>query len=165
MQKLLFYLVLLLFFFQSSTTVCLGSTLQGNPLPYANANPFLDDLKQIDCQMMELDALEQWVGTHQSSYTELVRAGNPLANSVLPDSDISSALFGSSAPGHERLMDIPGFLWGFCCSFVGVFLMYLSIDDPEARKKEGVQAIIGCGVGTLIWVGLYIWLVFTASYY
>jgi hypothetical protein len=165
MQKLLVPLFLALLCFPAFAPACFGSTPQGNPVPSANATPFLDDLKQIDAQMTELEALEQWIGEHQNTYADLVNTGNPLANSVLPDSDISSALFGSSAPGHERLMDIPGFLWGFCCSFVGVFLMYLSIDDPAARKKEGVQAIIGCGVGTLIWVGLYIWLVFTASYY
>lgn len=115
--------------------------------------------------MSELEALEKWLETQPSSYASLLESGNPLAQIILPNTDIASSLFGASAPDHERLMDVPGFLWGFCCSFVGVFLMYLSIDDPASKKKEGVQAIIGCAVGTLLWVGLYIWFVFTVSYY
>ena len=100
-----------------------------------------------------------------SSQTQLVKENNPLAQQLLPNNNLAGSLFASSAPEHERLMDIPGFLWGFCCSFVGVFLVYLSIDDPEAKKKEGRQAIIGCAVGTVLWTGMYVLAIFYASNY
>ncbi len=160
MQKLRLTLFVSLLLFLSPGAHATSTPSAGN-----NTHPFQDDLRQIDCRMSELEQLEQLLETQPTTLTALNQANHPLAKHLLPESDIAGSLFGAAAPDHERLMDIPGFLWGFCCSFVGVFLMYLSIDDPVAKKKEGVQAIIGCAVGTVIWLGLYIWFVFTASYY
>lgn len=126
---------------------------------------FNPDLSAWDCELAALTELEQWVEGTGMSYTELKEANPNLAAHVLPGDQLSQSLLSSTSPDQERLLGIPGFLWGFCCSAVGMFLVYLAIDDPEAKKREGKQAILGCAVGTLLWTGLYIWLIAYATYY
>jgi len=123
------------------------------------------DLSDWDCELAALTELEQWVEETGMSYTELKEANPDLAAHVLQGDQLSQSLLASTSPDQERLLGIPGFLWGFCCSAVGMFLVYLAIDDPEAKKREGRQAILGCAVGTLLWTGLYIWLIAYATYY
>ena len=136
-----------------------SSPFNGSP------NIFDDDLSKLDCEMTELTQLEQLVSETNATQSQLLKQEHPLVLRVSRDENIAASLFDSSAPEQERLMGIPGFLWGFCCSAFGVLLVYLSIDDPIAKKKEGVQSIIGCAVGTLLWAGLYLWLVLSLSYY
>lgn len=126
---------------------------------------FNPDLSSWDCELAALSELEQLVEESGMSYKQLEQSDPQLAARVLPGGDLSESLVGSTSPDQERLLGIPGFLWGFCCSAVGMFLVYLAIDDPEAKKREGRQAILGCAVGTLLWTGLYIWLIAYATYY
>lgn len=126
---------------------------------------FNDDLSKLDCDMADLSQLEALIGQTNATQSQLLKAENPLMQHVLQDGEIAGSLFGSSAPEHERLMGIPGFLWGFCCSIFGTLLVYLAIDDPVAKKKEGTQAIIGCAVGAGLWAGLYLLLVLSMGYY
>lgn len=126
---------------------------------------FQDDLSKLECELAELSELEVLVQETNASQSQLLKAENPLAKHLLPYADNSASLFSSSAPEQERLLDIPGFLWGFCCSFFGVLLVYLSIEDPISKKKEGVQSIIGCAAGTALFLALYIWALVSISYY
>jgi hypothetical protein len=131
----------------------------------ASANPFSDQTACWDQEFEALTELEQLAETTGLSLSQLQASGHPLADVVINDDDVAASLIGAAAPEDERLMGIPGFLWGFCCSFIGAFLVYLAIDDPVAKKREGSQAIIGCAIGTLFWVGLYVWLVISLNYY
>ncbi|HAD14938.1 MAG TPA: hypothetical protein DCF33_21125 [Saprospirales bacterium] len=130
----------------------------------ASSNPFSDNPAQWDKDLEMLTQLEQMVDEKGITLSQLKRENHPLAHVISNEHNLATSLIGATNPEEERLMDIPGFLWGFCCSFVGAFLVYLSIDDPVAKKREGSQAIIGCAVGTLLWVGLYVWLVISLSY-
>jgi hypothetical protein len=130
----------------------------------ASSNPFSDNPAQWDKDLEMLTHLEQLVEETGVTLSQLHLANHPLANIVSTENDLVSSLIGATNPEEERLMGIPGFLWGFCCSFVGAFLVYLSIDDPVAKKREGSQAIIGCAAGTILWVGLYIWLLVSLSF-
>ena len=154
MRILIFLLALLLL----ATNV----TSASNP---ANVVPalFHDDLSRLDCEMAELSLLETLVEETKVTRSQLVEANNPLVKQIAKDDDISGALLGSTAPEHEQMLGIPGFLWGFCCSAFGVLLVFLSIDDPAARKKEGAQALIGCAAGTVLWIGLYIWFIISLA--
>jgi hypothetical protein len=127
----------------------------GTPL----SNPFSDQPACWDQAFQALSELEKLAETTGLSLSQLEAAGHPLAEVAIKEDNIANALIGAVAPEDERLMGIPGFLWGFCCSFIGAFLIYLAIDDPVAKKREGSQAIVGCAVGTLLWVGLYVWLI------
>lgn len=131
----------------------------------ASSPAFSDQPACWDQEFGALTELEQLAETTGLSLSQLQASGHPLADVVINDDNVAASLIGAASPEDERLMGIPGFLWGFCCSFVGAFLVYLAIDDPVAKKREGSQAIIGCAVGTLLWVGLYVWLVISLSYY
>ncbi|MFN0216244.1 MAG: hypothetical protein ACKVT2_18445 [Saprospiraceae bacterium] len=156
MHKTVFMLALMLF----SPNLLLASTSH-----QISADLFQDDLSKLECELAVLSELEVLIQGTSASQSQLLKEENPLAKHLLPYADNSSSLFSSSAPEQERLLDIPGFLWGFCCSFCGVLLVYVSIEDPLAKKKEGVQSIIGCAAGTAFFLALYIWALVTVSYY
>lgn len=141
--------------------------VQNTPLlAHGPANgPAPSELAKWDCELQSLTELELLVQETQRTHSQLREQGHPLAQIMETDTDVAQVLLNSAAPENERLLGIPGFLWGFCCSFIGMFLVYLSIDDPASKKREGTQAIIGCAAGTILWVGLYIWLVVSFSYY
>lgn len=165
MQKLRYTLLLAVLLMQLSNPACFGILVWGSTSPKEVLNPFQDDLSQIDCEMNQLDELEQLVLATHATQSQLVNDHNPLTAYLLQGNDLAASLFGSSAPDHERLVGIPGFLWGFCCSVVGMFLVYIAIDDPAAKKKEGKQAILGCAVGTLLYVGLYAYFLYVVAYF
>ena len=164
MQILRTLLFGLIFLFQPFSPQDWGLQLWASTLA-KTPNPFQDDLSMLDAQMSDLDHLENWVLKYPTTQTQMTAEGNVLVKDLLPADDLSSALLGGSAPSAERLLGIPGFLWGFCCSVVGMFLVYVAIDDPVSRKKEGTQAIYGCAAGTLVTVGLYFWALYYLSYY
>jgi hypothetical protein len=116
---------------------------------------FVDDLRQIDQQFADLHSVEQFVTTHQLTYDELVTTELSLASTLKTNQDLGSSLLGANAP-EERLLDIPGFLWGFCLGLIGAVLVYVAIEDPVAKKREGKQAITGCLVRSLLGTVLYI---------
>ncbi len=76
-------------------------------------HPFGDDLSKLDSEMAELTELELLVEETNTTHASLIQTKHPLSAFVSPDGDIASTLFGATAPDGERLMDIPGFLWGF----------------------------------------------------
>lgn len=159
----LFRLVILglSFFFLAATPGILGAS----SITTVEPNPFQDDLSMLEAQLGALEELECWVQQTHATQTQLIEEGHDLALSLLKTGDLSSTILGSAAPSGERLLGIPGFLWGFCCSIIGMFLVYVAIDDPASRKKEGAQAIYGCAAGTLVVVGLYLWALYYFSYY
>jgi len=165
MQKLRYTLLLAILFTSLSNPACFGTKVWGSTLPKELSNPFQDDLSQFDREMSQLTELEQLVLATHATQTQLVNDRNLLTQYLLQGDDLAESLFGSSAPDRERLVGIPGFLWGFCCSVVGMFLVYIAIDDPAAKKKEGKQAILGCAVGTLLYVGIYLYFLYTVAYF
>lgn len=125
---------------------------------------FKDDLSCYDAEMQSIAQLELWVATTGDTYPELAASGHPLAGAVDKDYDLSRSLLGMHTPEDNGLLGIPGFLWGFCCSFFGIILVLVSIDDDEIRKRETGLAALGCATGCLIWVALYVWLLAVAPY-
>jgi hypothetical protein len=125
---------------------------------YANTTPtqdlFADDLTSMEQQFTDLSAVEQVANEQGITYAELVAANNALASSLKAENDLSASLLGANAP-DERVLGIPGFWWGFCTGLIGVVLMYVAIEDPAAKKREGKQALIGCIVFTVLWTVLY----------
>jgi len=126
---------------------------------------FQDDLSLLNCQFSELAQLERLVEETNQTQTQLLHNAHSLAQYIVPDTSIAKSLLGISAPEGELLMDVPGFLWGFCCSAAGMLMVYLLIEDPAIREREVYAAIRGCTIGTLLWIGLYVWFAYYAAYY
>lgn len=122
---------------------------------------FNDNLSQYDLQLEKLSALELLVSESGQTYEEMVVCYGNLAHVLVSDTDISDMLLSTNVPREEEwFMGIPGFLWGFCCSALGVMIMLFSFDDLEARNRETKSAVIGCAIGTLTWVALYVWFIY-----
>lgn len=123
-----------------------------------------EDLSCYEAEFQTLSDLENLVNESGDTYSSLLAAGHPLAKAIYAENDLAKSLLGMHTPEEGPLLDIPGFLWGFCCSFFGIILVLVSIDDNQVRKKETAQAAAGCAVGCLIWVGLYVWAIIASSY-
>jgi hypothetical protein len=110
---------------------------------------FSDDLSRIEQDFSGLNALEQVVTDRDVTYEQLAAENHELLGNVTAQNDLGTSLLGSNAP-DERLFGIPGFFWG-CLGLIGVVLVYVAVEDPVARKREGRQALIGC----IVWTALY----------
>ena len=133
----------------------LGGTMWAASLNNTPTNPFQDDLSRLDQEFAEITALEQLVAEKNATYSQLANEQNTLLQSVTSDNNIASTLLGSVAPDGERLLDIPGFWWGFCLGLLGVILVFVAVDG-EAGKREGKKAIIGCIIGSLLSTLIYL---------
>lgn len=128
-------------------------------------HPFQDDLRAYDCHLSELAELEHFVEETKRTQAQLLQSAHPSAQLLTPETGIVQSLLGTSDPEGDWLMEVPGFLWGFCCSAAGMLFLYLLIEDPVVREREVYAAIRGCTVGTLLWVGVYVWFVYYATNY
>lgn len=141
----------------------MASTPASNPnLPAPKSEFFSDDLNALDREFDGLNQLEEAAAGRNATYSELASENNPLLKNVSADSDIASSLLGAAAPKDDRLLGIPGFLWGFCFGLIGVVLVYVAIDDEDAKKREGKSALIGCAVAYAI-IGVFYAIAIAAS--
>jgi hypothetical protein len=116
---------------------------------------FRDDLTRFDHDLCGLSELEALVEQRGATYADLAAERHEWIHYALPNDDLSQSLLGHLSPENERLLGIPGFLWGCCFGVVGAVLVYVAIDDPVARQREGKQALIGCAVSMLLVAALY----------
>jgi hypothetical protein len=144
-----------------SLFLCAFSTVVAATSPSPNRSTadlselFRDDLARFDRDLCGLSELENNVEQRGATYADLAAEQHELLRHVLPDDDLSQSLLGQLSPEGERLLGIPGFLWGCCFGVIGAVLVYVAIDDPVARQREGKQALIGCAVSTLLVTALY----------
>lgn len=144
--------------------LCVFSAFASTTANEPGAGLFQDDLSRFDRELSGLNALEQTVGQTGETYSQLAAQNNPLLENVAKNGDISAALLGG-AGNEDRLLGIPGFVWGFCLGLLGVILVYVAIDDDAAKKHEGKQAIIGCAVWTVLWLVLWFGLFATGAWW
>jgi hypothetical protein len=141
----------------------LGSLMWAASPVNSHANPFQDDLSRLDDEFAGITQLEQLVEERHATYSELAAEYNTLLQNVNNDTDIFTSIFGTGSPDDDKLLGISGFLWGFCTGLLGigilgVILVYVAVEG-DAKKREGKKAIIGCVIGSLlpviIWLGFF----------
>jgi len=110
---------------------------------------FQDDISSWDCALEPLTQLEQHVSISNLTHAQLKQQNHPLVESLFASYSTESILFDPENP-DQRYLDVPGFIWGFCCSFVGVLIVSLLIDDSGARKKQTSLSISGCIASCLL---------------
>jgi hypothetical protein len=111
----------------------------------ANSDLFGYDAVTIENQMAELDQLEGYLLENPgTTLGMMVSEGNSLAAFV----GNTNGIDGISLV-NEKVLGIPGFVWGCCLSWVGILVVYLVGKDQHETK----QAIIGCVVGSLLGIG------------
>lgn len=141
----------------------MASSPATNPnLPAPKSEFFSDDLSALDREFDGLNQLEQTAAERNATYSDLAAENNALLKILSADRDLSASLLGAAAPSDDRLLGIPGFLWGFCFGLIGVVLVYVAIDDADAKKREGKSALIGCAVAYAI-IGVFYAIAIAAS--
>jgi hypothetical protein len=131
----------------------------GKQLPL-HGGLFSDDLSQYDKPFEKLSSLEALVSENGQTYSEIASNYSKLSRFLVEEADISDMLLNTNTPKEEWYLGVPGFLWGFCCSALGVMVMLLSFDDLAVQRRETRAALIGCAIGTCTWIALYAWFVF-----
>ena len=118
--------------------------------PVKKSTVLQDDLNAFDQELEGLQSLEKLVSEKDLTAEQLKEANNGLIDFLDENASVENSILSMAAPDDERPLGIGGFLWGFCLGWVGILIVYLAIDDPELKKKEGRNAIIGCLVSGLI---------------
>ena len=112
------------------------------------AGLFSYDAVTIGNQMAQLDQLEGYVLDNPGiTLCQISTDGNTLATLVSDPNGISK--FNMI---NNRVLGIPGFLWGCVFSLVGVLVVYLVGQD----KSETKSAIAGCVIGTVFFSTMYV---------
>jgi hypothetical protein len=123
--------------------------LVGTTMSYAgNADKFSYDAVTIENQMAQMNQLEGYLNENPgTTLSDMVTTGNNLADLVSGPNSIAG--FNGI---NEKVLGIPGFLWGCVLSWVGILIVYLVGQDPHETK----QAIIGCVVGAVAYAAFYV---------
>jgi hypothetical protein len=151
MKKILFSFLACIAFF--------GAMASSNPTTTVVSNGFNDDLNAMEQEFSGLNALEQTVDARNVTYNELAAENSTLLNSVTENQDLGNALLGAGGKGDDRALGIPGFWWGFILGLLGVLIVFLVVDNDKAKKTQVKKALIGCVVGGLVYLLLYLILV------
>lgn len=112
-------------------------------------NLFNDDIHAWDCNLEALSELEQFVETANLTHAELKQQNHPLLPALFDSYSVEGILFDPENP-NQQYLNVPGFIWGFCCSVVGVLIVNLFIDDSDYRKNQTSSAIAGCIASCLL---------------
>jgi hypothetical protein len=112
-----------------------------------NDGVFSYDAAAVETQMAQLAELEGFLAENpDATLSDMIASGNTLASLVTgPNSIDGFSLL------NEKVLGIPGFLWGCVLSWVGIVIVYLVGQDPHETK----QAIIGCVVGAVAYGAFY----------
>lgn len=132
-----------------------AKTVQIN-LPSVNESVFNLDEDALNSAMQELNELENYLALNEgTSYNDLLASGSELIANV----SNSSSPMGMAQEG-EAPLGIPAFLWGCVLGWVGLLVVYIVTDNDKAQVKK---ALIGCLVGTGVWVVVYVVLIAAAA--
>jgi len=107
------------------------------------ADMFTYNHQQVDQLMASVNVLDHYVSTHAVTADQLDK-DNPLLAGFRSQSDLPLA-------SDNAALGIPGFWWGLILGWVGILIVYLVTEDQEETK----QALYGCIVNAVLWVGCY----------
>lgn len=128
--------------------------------PKANESSLEVGLNTIDAELNDLLEIEKIVRESSSDYETLQKEyPELLAKSKISSSADSGLLDGAA----DVPLGIPGFWWGFCIGWVGLVIIYVSMDDGADRKQQVKNALIGCVISTVVWTIFYVAVIAAAS--
>jgi hypothetical protein len=116
----------------------------------SNSGLFTYDADQVNSEMAELQAIENYVSVNQGiTLTNLQAENNALVNNM---NFVTGEFGGMSTLSGEAAFGIPSFLWGCVFGVVGIAVVYFVTEDSEETKK----AFFGCIVGSLSYFVFYV---------
>jgi len=110
----------------------------------------------IDTELNQLNEMNNLVIDNQYDFDAL----NANHAEMVTASKLSSNAAASIFEGHpDNPIGIPGFWWGFCLGWVGLLIVYLTMDEGSARKEQVKNALWGCIISALLGVVIYFGLI------
>jgi hypothetical protein len=129
-------------------TQSLSAKKMETSVPDMDESVFVLDEEALNQELEELNALDQYVSTHEgTTFNELVTSGSDLIANISDE----AAPMGMAGPDDP--LGIPAFWWGCLLSWVGILIVYLVAEyDRSAQAKK---ALWGCLISTGVWVVFY----------
>ncbi len=147
-MKLLSILSITGFFFLCTYVTVMAAN---NP---EKATQILDQKQaEIDAELMQLDQLSNFIQSENITHKELLENKSFDISKLNLKSTTSSSEF--VAQGSDKVLGIPGFIWGFCLGLIGILIVFIAMEEGPDRKKEVRSALLGCIVWTVLYVVLY----------
>lgn len=119
-----------------------------------NSDLFAFDEVEIESKFIPLQDLENVLIENPEADVNFVTLNHAEALAKVSFAD-ATALPSLPAPMDDRpALGIPGWIWGACLLGVGILVVYLVLDDSseDYRKKQTIQAVIGCVGGAVLWI-------------
>lgn len=118
-------------------------------------NQFNSGSDNIDTELNQLNEMNNLVINNQYDFDALNANHSEMVAATKLSNKAASGLF----EGHpDNPLGIPGFWWGFCLGWVGMLIMYLTMDEGSARKEQVKNALYGCIIlnvlALVLWFGL-----------
>jgi len=129
--------------------------------PVKDTNPSIkeaiEDGKQaIDGELEALMALEKVVREENLNYEELQVTHPTLAKEAVVSPVVDDGIMDGA---DDVPLGIPGFWWGFCLGWVGLVIVYVSMDEGSDRKEQVKNGLYGCIAWLAIWSIIYFTLI------
>lgn len=127
-------------------------------IAFANSNPIkpsekMNQTKQaVTDQLFKLQEIDRIIDAENLTYEQLAEKYPDLLEATPVTPTIEEGVFDKAA---DSPLGIPGFWWGFCLGWVGMLIIYLSMDEGQDRKDQVKNALIGCIIGSVIGLGIY----------
>lgn len=150
MNKLTFLFCLLI----SSSLLAIKPTTNPSKL----AKQFENSSEQINNQLNDLNELNNIVIANDVNFEEL----SVTHSDLVAETNLSAASEGIMENHPDTPLGIPGFWWGFVLGWLGMLVIYLTMDEGSGRKEQVMNALWGCIISTLFWTALWV-LVIAAS--
>ncbi len=106
----------------------------------------------IEQQLSSLDAIEKIVAEEGLTYDQLAVKYPELVASANVASENEEGLLSGD---RDAPLGVPGFWWGFCLGWVGLLVVYLSMDEGSSRKEQVKNALWGCIISSVVGAVLY----------
>lgn len=108
----------------------------------------------IEQQLADLDKIEKIIAEEGLTYSELaIKYPELVSNVNLSPASSEDGIFEGAS---DSPLGIPGFWWGFCLGWVGMLIVYLTMDEGSTRKEQVMNALWGCIIAYVLFFGLYV---------
>ena len=124
----------------------------------ANNNPEVkinneDGTSLIKTEIADILAIEKIIEQEGLTYEELtLKYPNLVASANISASADDEGIFDNDS---GTPLGIPGFWWGFCLGWVGILVVYLTMDEGSSRKDQVMNSLWGCIIGAVVFTVAY----------
>jgi len=124
-----------------------------NPADTDNiSNMFEESALAIDAELNQLNEINELLIENEMTFSELEANHSEL----VAESNLSPVVAEGMLDKHpDSPLGIPAFWWGFCLGWVGLLVVYLSMDEGSDRKEQVRNALYGCLISAVVGTVLY----------